>query len=413
MSGLALAGGGAAAPADELVDLGRALTRSPRGCGAGGRARQAGRRCRVLDVGCGAEAVLPLLRRASPPSTSASTSSRTPPPSCSGRSRRCRSRTRASTSSSARRCSSTATTRPRPCASCAASRAPGGRVLASTHGVQVYHPSPEDYWRWTHGACGGCSSENGELVVADRRARQPAPHRASRCCSARTSRSRFARTSASSRAPSGCSTAPAPPSTRGRALREPGSGLADPELPRRRAVSADAAAPAERARRLRGLCGAIVSGLLVTPIVIHAIGNDGVRRLVVHRLGHDLPLDARLRRRAVDRPLRRRGARAPAPEDDLNAVASTGLVVYALIGLAHPADRSRAGVTSFPQLIERTARTSSGDARITTLLVVASLARALPARPLQQPPRRPAALGPAEPRELRLDRALRRGSSRC
>lgn len=28
--------------------------------------------------------------------------------------------------------------------------APGGRVLASTHGIQVYHPSPEDYWRWTH-----------------------------------------------------------------------------------------------------------------------------------------------------------------------------------------------------------------------------------------------------------------------
>jgi SAM-dependent methyltransferase len=28
--------------------------------------------------------------------------------------------------------------------------APGGRVLASTHGVQVYHPSPGDYWRWTH-----------------------------------------------------------------------------------------------------------------------------------------------------------------------------------------------------------------------------------------------------------------------
>lgn len=28
--------------------------------------------------------------------------------------------------------------------------APGGRVLVSTHGVQVYHPSPVDYWRWTH-----------------------------------------------------------------------------------------------------------------------------------------------------------------------------------------------------------------------------------------------------------------------
>ncbi len=28
--------------------------------------------------------------------------------------------------------------------------AAGGRVLASTHGVQVYHPSPQDLWRWTH-----------------------------------------------------------------------------------------------------------------------------------------------------------------------------------------------------------------------------------------------------------------------
>ncbi len=27
--------------------------------------------------------------------------------------------------------------------------AAGGRVLASTHGVQVYHPSPQDFWRWT------------------------------------------------------------------------------------------------------------------------------------------------------------------------------------------------------------------------------------------------------------------------
>lgn len=28
--------------------------------------------------------------------------------------------------------------------------APGGRVLLSTHGVMAYHPSPVDYWRWTH-----------------------------------------------------------------------------------------------------------------------------------------------------------------------------------------------------------------------------------------------------------------------
>jgi SAM-dependent methyltransferase len=26
----------------------------------------------------------------------------------------------------------------------------GGRVLLSTHGVQVYHPAPHDLWRWTH-----------------------------------------------------------------------------------------------------------------------------------------------------------------------------------------------------------------------------------------------------------------------
>ncbi|HEY2326973.1 MAG TPA: methyltransferase domain-containing protein [Gaiellaceae bacterium] len=28
--------------------------------------------------------------------------------------------------------------------------APGGRVLASTHGVMVFHPNPNDLWRWTH-----------------------------------------------------------------------------------------------------------------------------------------------------------------------------------------------------------------------------------------------------------------------
>jgi SAM-dependent methyltransferase len=26
---------------------------------------------------------------------------------------------------------------------------PGGRLLASTHGTSVYHPSPRDLWRWT------------------------------------------------------------------------------------------------------------------------------------------------------------------------------------------------------------------------------------------------------------------------
>jgi SAM-dependent methyltransferase len=40
--------------------------------------------------------------------------------------------------------------------------APGGRVLASTHGVQVYHPSPTDYWRWTHSGLARLFEEGGE-----------------------------------------------------------------------------------------------------------------------------------------------------------------------------------------------------------------------------------------------------------
>jgi SAM-dependent methyltransferase len=43
--------------------------------------------------------------------------------------------------------------------------APGGRVLASTHGVQVYHPSPHDYWRWTHAGLRRLFEENGEWAA--------------------------------------------------------------------------------------------------------------------------------------------------------------------------------------------------------------------------------------------------------
>ena len=34
-------------------------------------------------------------------------------------------------------------------AECARVLRPGGRLLLSTHGVFVYHPDPDDYWRWT------------------------------------------------------------------------------------------------------------------------------------------------------------------------------------------------------------------------------------------------------------------------
>jgi SAM-dependent methyltransferase len=40
--------------------------------------------------------------------------------------------------------------------------APGGRVLVSTHGVQVYHPNPDDLWRWTHAGLERLFRENGE-----------------------------------------------------------------------------------------------------------------------------------------------------------------------------------------------------------------------------------------------------------
>lgn len=40
--------------------------------------------------------------------------------------------------------------------------APDGRVLASTHGVQVYHPNPDDFWRWTHAGLERLFRENGD-----------------------------------------------------------------------------------------------------------------------------------------------------------------------------------------------------------------------------------------------------------
>ena len=38
----------------------------------------------------------------------------------------------------------------------------GVRVLASTHGVQVYHPSPEDLWRWTHAGLAKLFRDNAD-----------------------------------------------------------------------------------------------------------------------------------------------------------------------------------------------------------------------------------------------------------
>ena len=39
---------------------------------------------------------------------------------------------------------------------------PGGRVLASTHGVYPYHPNPDDLWRWTHSGLERLFRDNGD-----------------------------------------------------------------------------------------------------------------------------------------------------------------------------------------------------------------------------------------------------------
>jgi len=39
---------------------------------------------------------------------------------------------------------------------------PCGRVLASTHGVSVFHPDPVDHWRWTHTGLKALYSQNGD-----------------------------------------------------------------------------------------------------------------------------------------------------------------------------------------------------------------------------------------------------------
>jgi SAM-dependent methyltransferase len=45
--------------------------------------------------------------------------------------------------------------------------APGGRVLLSTHGTQVYHPNPGDYWRWTHTGLERLFDANGDWERVD------------------------------------------------------------------------------------------------------------------------------------------------------------------------------------------------------------------------------------------------------
>jgi SAM-dependent methyltransferase len=42
---------------------------------------------------------------------------------------------------------------------------PGGRMLLSTHGFMVYHPDPDDYWRWTCAGLRRAVADAGFQVV--------------------------------------------------------------------------------------------------------------------------------------------------------------------------------------------------------------------------------------------------------
>jgi SAM-dependent methyltransferase len=42
---------------------------------------------------------------------------------------------------------------------------PGGRLLLSTHGIMVYHPDPDDYWRWTCAGLRRAVSDAGLEIV--------------------------------------------------------------------------------------------------------------------------------------------------------------------------------------------------------------------------------------------------------
>ena len=149
---------------------------------------------------------------------------------------------------------------------------------------------------------------------------------------------------------------------------------------------------------------AIVSGLVVTPVVIHSIGKDafgiwsfiGSATIFLSLL--DLGVGPSIVRFGAEARGRRR-------TDDVNEIASAGLALYGAITLVSlPIGLVLAWIV--PVLVDAP-DDLLWESRIATLLVVACIWRALSARPVQQPARRPAAVGSPEPGEPRLDGAVR------
>ena len=120
---------------------------------------------------------------------------------------------------------------------------------------------------------------------------------------------------------------------------------------------------------------AILSGLLVTPIVIHSIGKSafGVWSFIGSVTIYLSILDFGIGPSIVRFAAEARGRRA---EADLNQVASTGLALYALIGaLTLPIGLALAFVV--PAAVGAPHHLV-WDARVATLLVVVSLAARFP-----------------------------------
>ena len=148
---------------------------------------------------------------------------------------------------------------------------------------------------------------------------------------------------------------------------------------------------------------AVLSGLIVTPITLHAIGKGefGVWKFIggitIYVSLLDLGVGPSIVRFAAE-------ARGRGSTEDVNALASVGLAIYAVIGLA----TIPLGLVSWfvPALMHMPAHLE-WPARISAFLVVHVAGGAIPAGALLQPARGPAALRRPEPRESRLDAALR------
>jgi O-antigen/teichoic acid export membrane protein len=120
---------------------------------------------------------------------------------------------------------------------------------------------------------------------------------------------------------------------------------------------------------------AIASGLLVTPIVIHSIGTSAfgiwsfIGAVTIYLSVLDFGVGPSIVRFAAE-------ARGRAADEDLNAVASTGLVMYGLIGLVSlPVG---IGLAFAVPALAGAPHDLVWDARISTLLVVLALAIRFP-----------------------------------